>query len=231
MVHRTCECVLRWRDRDAHPATTDMELERNGIDVPIRRLCGRPPQRRCAHHGGRVDPDPQAQGDETDTADVLIWDEMNGSWTASDQMMAQTHVWCAATFGAGKVFVVGDWSPESGEEFSQGRLSILDLQNDSWSIGPPLPSGREAGAVGVAFHEGLAVRCGGCHQPERIDATTHPDLLRSSDGGLDEPVGDECLQIRFPARLIRGPPLCDRRGIVQRHDISEPYRGAFDRGL
>ena len=178
--------------------------------------------------GGRVDPDPQAQGDETDTADVLIWDEMNGSWTASDQMMAQTHVWCAATFGAGKVFVVGDWSPESGEEFSQGRLSILDLQNDSWSIGPPLPSGREAGAVGVAFHEGFAVRCGGCHQPERIDATTHPDLLRSSDGGLDEPVGDECLQIRFPARLIRGPPLCDRRGIVQRHDISEPYRGAFD---
>ena len=115
--------------------------------------------------GGRVDPDPQAQGDETDTADVLIWDEMNGSWTASDQMMAQTHVWCAATFGAGKVFVVGDWSPESGEEFSQGRLSILDLQNDSWSIGPPLPSGREAGAVGVAFHEGLLYVAGGATNP------------------------------------------------------------------
>ena len=46
--------------------------------------------------------------------------------------------WCAATFGAGKVFVVEDWSPESGEEFSQGRLSILDLRNDSRSIGPPL---------------------------------------------------------------------------------------------
>ena len=115
--------------------------------------------------GGRVDPDPQAQGDETDTADVLIWDEMNGSWTASDQMMAQTHVWCAATFGAGKVFVVGDWSPESGEEFSQGRLSILDLQNDSWSIGPPLPSGREAGAVGVAFHEGSLYVAGGATNP------------------------------------------------------------------
>ena len=74
-------------------------------------------------------------------------------------------MWCAATFGAGKVFVVGDWSPESGEEFSQGRLSILDLQNDSWSIGPPLPSGREAGAVGVAFHEGQLYVAGGATNP------------------------------------------------------------------
>ena len=133
--------------------------------------------------GGSVDPDPQAQGDETDTADVLIWDEMNGSWTASDQMMAQTHVWCAATFGAGKVFVVGDWSPESGEEFSQGRLSILDLQNDSGPSGHRFPRGvRQVLSASPSTKRSETVRCGGCHQLERIDATTHPDLLRSSDG-------------------------------------------------
>ena len=43
---------------------------------------------------GACGPDPQAQGDETDTADVLIWDEMNGSWTASDQMMVDPRVVC-----------------------------------------------------------------------------------------------------------------------------------------
>ena len=121
--------------------------------------------------GGRFDPDPAQNNDETPTDVVEILNNGNKTWEPSFNML-YTQQYCEAEVVGDLIFVVGDWLRGSNPaEYPSGRVQIHNLSNHTWYNGTPMPSTHERGLGGMAEHNGYLYYAGGVRNPSGNDAT------------------------------------------------------------
>jgi len=121
--------------------------------------------------GGRFDPDPAQNNDETPTDVVEILRNGNKTWEPSFNML-YSQQYCEAEIVGDLIFVIGDWLRGSNPvEYPSGRVQIHNLSNDTWYNGTPMPSTQERGLGGMAEHNGYLYYAGGVRNPSGNDAT------------------------------------------------------------
>ncbi len=103
-------------------------------------------------------------GASTYTAAVDVYDPETGAWTnARDLPILRDHLNVVPLDG--KVYAIAGRVRESGAWDDLEATAILDVANDTWSEGAPVPLGR--GGQGAAVLDGRIILVGG----ERIEGT------------------------------------------------------------
>ncbi|MCS5525879.1 MAG: hypothetical protein NZ737_02225, partial [Candidatus Poseidoniaceae archaeon] len=120
--------------------------------------------------GGRSDPDPLQQSDETPTSMVEVLTIENMSWQPSGVAMPYAQQYCEAEIIDEFIYVVSDWMRNSNPiEYPSGRVQVYNLSNDTWYNGTSMPIGRGNG--GMAAYDGNLYYAGGVRNPSGTDST------------------------------------------------------------
>jgi len=122
--------------------------------------------------GGRIDPDPTQNNDETPTEIIEKLNNYNKTWEFADLNMPHTQQYCEAELVGDLIVVVGDWFRNSNPaQFPTGMVQIYNLSNETWYDGTSMPSSNERGLGGMAEANGYLFYAGGVRSPSANDAT------------------------------------------------------------
>lgn len=122
--------------------------------------------------GGRIDPNPSQNNDETPTEIIEKLSNHNKTWQPADLNMPNEQQYCEAEVVGDLVFVIGDWFRNSNPaQLPTGTVQIFNLTNETWYEGTPMPSSHERGLGGMAEANGYLFYAGGVRNPSGTDAT------------------------------------------------------------
>ena len=122
--------------------------------------------------GGRVDPTPTQNGDESESDIVEIYDIVNSSWSVSDVSMGLPQMYFGCAVVGEKVYTVGDYHPFATPEIqSEGLVQIYNSVNDTWIKGTSMPGNNAVGLAGVDNVGDFIYAAGGVSLKDRSDTT------------------------------------------------------------
>ena len=122
--------------------------------------------------GGRVDGNPQQNGDELPTSEIEIYYNSNKTWQPAETFLPHEQQYCEAEYVDGKIFVIGEWNRNSNPYFAPtGTVQIYNLSNQTWYMGSQMPGGFERGLGGMAELDGNLYYAGGIRNSAATDHT------------------------------------------------------------
>jgi len=123
--------------------------------------------------GGRTDPNPQQQNDETATNLIEIFNLSTETWSMSSSLMPSSQQYHECVQINDKVYSMGDWYPGSNPaRKSTGQIQVYDILTDSWSTTPPaMPATKEVGNFGMAVIGTKIYIAGGVQNASANDVT------------------------------------------------------------
>lgn len=122
--------------------------------------------------GGRIDPDPTANGDETSTNFVENYALSNQTWYPNPYSMASDQLYFGCASIGDKVYTIGDFYPMATPEMqSEGIVQIFNASNQTWTQEDPMPPGTAVGLAGVDDLDGFVYVAGGVSIKNRSDTT------------------------------------------------------------
>ncbi len=80
---------------------------------------------------------------------VYVYDPQAGSWSQAESMLASNRSAGTVATANGKIYVIGGWSPDEGENNVSRSVEIYDPATGKWEYGPSLPAGHEEGSAAV----------------------------------------------------------------------------------
>jgi len=133
--------------------------------------------------GGRMDPNPAGNQDESHSAMVEIFNIDNGSWEPSPAPMKSAQQYAGCTRVGDIVAMVGDWYPAQSNSYPTGIIQMYNISNGTWYNGTSMPNPHEIGHAGVESYGGYIYVAGGLRNPtgnNPTDRTYRYDLTNDT---------------------------------------------------
>ncbi len=115
--------------------------------------------------GGRMDPNPMSNGDESPSVMVETFNTSNGSWETSPNPMNTGQQYAGCTRVGDIVAMVGDWYPSENNKYPKGMIQMFNISNDTWFRGTNMTTPYQVGHAGVASFGGHIYVAGGVRNP------------------------------------------------------------------
>lgn len=120
--------------------------------------------------GGRYDPNPSQQGDETETNFVSTFDIINETWSPNPDTIPQAQAYHECVQYQGKIYAIGDHHPFTTPEVrADGMVHIFDPQTNNWTTGTSMPATYGVGLAGMDLLGGYIYVAGGVSRKDRSD--------------------------------------------------------------